>query len=105
MLKVERIEKSFGGLRVVDDCSLLVNAGEIVGLIGPNGAGKTTLFNFDAIRLEPDVPEPLTRLAGHPDQEVLDNRQILEEQRHLERSDQAAPRDPMRGPAGDLVIF
>jgi branched-chain amino acid transport system ATP-binding protein len=40
--------KRFGGATVVDNVSLSVAAGGIVGLIGPNGAGKTTLFNLIA---------------------------------------------------------
>ncbi|HNT44868.1 MAG TPA: ATP-binding cassette domain-containing protein, partial [Syntrophorhabdaceae bacterium] len=44
MLEVERLEKSFGGVRAVDGFSFHVDRGETLGIIGPNGAGKTTVF-------------------------------------------------------------
>ncbi len=43
-LVVKNITKSYGKKRVVEDVSLKVAGGEIVGLLGPNGAGKTTSF-------------------------------------------------------------
>ncbi len=43
-LEVNHIRKTFRQRAVVDDVSLKVGAGEIVGLLGPNGAGKTTTF-------------------------------------------------------------
>lgn len=45
ILKIEHVTMKFGGLIAVNDFSLSMKRGELVGLIGPNGAGKTTVFN------------------------------------------------------------
>jgi branched-chain amino acid transport system ATP-binding protein len=46
LLQLHRVSKSYGALKVTDDISLAVKAGETLGILGPNGAGKTTLFNL-----------------------------------------------------------
>lgn len=45
MLQLENVTVRFGGLTAVNDVSLSVGSGDVVGLVGANGAGKTTLFN------------------------------------------------------------
>jgi branched-chain amino acid transport system ATP-binding protein len=55
MLEVRAVSRHFGGVMAVEDVSMAVKAGEIVGLIGPNGAGKTTLFNCIAGTLKPSA--------------------------------------------------
>ena len=52
-LRVEGLTKSFGEKRAVDDVSLEIRGGEVVGLLGPNGAGKTTAFYLITGLLKP----------------------------------------------------
>jgi branched-chain amino acid transport system ATP-binding protein len=54
VLDVSELTKRFGGIRAVDDTSLSLRAGEVLGLIGPNGAGKTTIFDLISGFLTPD---------------------------------------------------
>ena len=53
LLELDKLEKSFGALRVTDGVSLSVGEGEALGVIGPNGAGKTTLFSLISGALRP----------------------------------------------------
>jgi len=46
LLALNAVAKSYGALKVTDDISLSVEAGQTLGILGPNGAGKTTLFNL-----------------------------------------------------------
>ena len=46
LLRLEQLLMQFGGLTAVNNFSLTLRAGELIGLIGPNGAGKTTVFNM-----------------------------------------------------------
>jgi branched-chain amino acid transport system ATP-binding protein len=54
-LRVEKLSKSFGGLRVTRNVSFTVEPGERRLIIGPNGAGKTTLFNLITGEIAPDT--------------------------------------------------
>jgi len=46
LLEMRNVSRRFGGLRAVNDVTMSIGKGKVVGLIGPNGAGKTTLVNL-----------------------------------------------------------
>ena len=53
MLIADKVTKAFGALQALDEVSIEVKQGEILGLIGPNGSGKSTLFNVISGALVP----------------------------------------------------
>lgn len=53
-LEIRGLNKSFGGLKAIDNVSFEMGRNEIIGLIGPNGAGKTTLVRLITGILKPD---------------------------------------------------
>jgi ABC-type multidrug transport system ATPase subunit len=61
-VSAERLTKRFGGVTALDDVSLEVPAGGVLGLLGPNGAGKTTAVRILATLLRPDSGQ--ARVAG-----------------------------------------
>lgn len=74
VIQIEKLSKSYGDVLALDQVSLSVQAGEILGIIGPDGAGKTTLFRVLATLLLPDAGS--ATLAGLDC--VRDYRQIRE---------------------------
>jgi lipopolysaccharide export system ATP-binding protein len=54
-LLLQNLSKSYNGRKVVDNVTIQVNSGEVVGLLGPNGAGKTTTFFMVLGVLKPDA--------------------------------------------------
>lgn len=95
-LALQSINLNFGGIKVLQDVSLSVEAGRIFGLVGPNGAGKTSLFNcisghyrassgsitIDGVEVSTRTPSQMTRYGlartfQHPalqlDESVLEN--------------------------------
>ncbi len=61
ILATEHLSKRFAGVMALDDVTLELRQGEILGLIGPNGAGKTTMFDLVSGFLVPDEGRVLLR--------------------------------------------
>jgi branched-chain amino acid transport system permease protein len=53
LVDCRNVARQFGGVRALEDVSLQIRAGELVGLVGPNGSGKTTLVNLLSGALRP----------------------------------------------------
>ncbi len=74
LLEVRGLHKRFGGVHAVDDVSLELDRGEILGLIGPNGAGKTTLFNLINGAIPPDEGRVIIEgqdVTGRPSYDIV----------------------------------
>lgn len=78
MIRIQNLTKYYDAHRAVDDLSVEINAGEIIGLLGPNGAGKTTTMRILTCYLKPssgsisvkdidiaDDPLEIKRLIGY----------------------------------------
>ena len=63
LLQAEHLVKQFGDFTAVNDLSLAVQAGEVLGVLGPNGAGKTTTISMCTGLLRPTAGS--VRIAGH----------------------------------------
>jgi len=64
MIKLDKVSKSYGKIRALENVSLEIKNGEIFGLLGPNGAGKSTTINIISTILKPDNGEVF--IGGKP---------------------------------------
>lgn len=81
VLRTERLCKQFGRIPVVDNLSLEVKRGEIVGLLGPNGSGKTTSLRMMLGLIPPDSGR--VTILGRPPRAVRNRIGYLPEERGL----------------------
>ena len=57
MLEIKNLKKSFGNNKVLDDISLTINKGDVIGIIGPSGTGKSTLLRSINLLEKPEAGE------------------------------------------------
>ena len=71
LLELDRVSKSFGSVRVIQELGFALSEGEALGVVGPNGAGKTTMMDLIAGVGRVDAGEilfggePVTRVPAH----------------------------------------
>jgi branched-chain amino acid transport system permease protein len=63
IVELADVSRYFGGVRALDELTLSISSGELVGLVGPNGSGKTTLVNLLAKSMRPT--QGVIRIDGH----------------------------------------
>ena len=110
LLRIEGLTRRFGGLKAVDDVSVQLGAGEIVGLIGSNGAGKTTLVNLVTGHLRPSAgrvwfgAQDVTGVAPHRLARIglLRTFQVVQPFVGLTARDNVAAAALFAGSAGDM---
>ena len=96
LLAVNRLCKTFRGLRAIDDVSFDIAQGSITSIVGPNGAGKSTLFNMISGYLKPtagDAQLAGERITGMPPYVIAG--------RGIARAHEALPRGRGTGATGE----
>ena len=90
ILRCEFLTKQFGAIKALDNLSLSIQSGKIIGLLGPNGSGKTTLIKIingllqptsGAVYIEGDTPGIITKpkVSYLPDVNYLNNWMTVEQ--------------------------
>ena len=92
ILTTRGLTKSFGGMHAVDDISLSIEEGAVVGVVGTNGSGKTTFINLVTGYLTPTAGK--IHLFFHS--RLPPRKRDLARDRHACREDRLAGRDEQR---------
>jgi branched-chain amino acid transport system ATP-binding protein len=103
LLDVDGLVKTYGGLVAIDDLSLSVDRGELVGVMGPNGAGKSTLFNCVSGVVTPDTGAVTFDGEGitGKEPEVIARRGLVRTFQHARQLDTMTVRENVRLAAPD----